>query len=244
MNKSSKRIALVTGANKGIGLEIARQMAQSGVFVLVGARDVQRGEVAVKNLSGSGLDVGFIQIDVVDPESVSAASEKIGADYGRLDILVNNAGVVDRDDGAPGNTSLEAVRRIFDANFFGPLAVTQAMLPLLRKSIAGRIINMSSSLGSLAMNDDSSSSFYGAPLFGYSASKAVLNMMTIQLNAELRNSAIAVVSVCPGLTKTDMSDQRGNRSPEEAAVAPVQFALADTVQNLGQFIDSNGRLPW
>lgn len=244
MNGSLKRIALVTGANKGIGLEIARLIAQSGAFVLIGARDAQRGKAAIEDLSANGLDVALIQLDVTDPQSVSAAAARINADYGRLDILVNNAGILDQADGAPSGASLAAVRRAFDTNFFGALAVTQAMLPLLRKSAAGRIINMSSSLGSLALNSDPSSPCYEVRLIGYNGSKAALNLLTVQLSAELQGSSITVDSVCPGLTKTDMTGQSGDRLPAEAAVTPAKFALMAQTEDSGRFVDAEGKLPW
>jgi NAD(P)-dependent dehydrogenase (short-subunit alcohol dehydrogenase family) len=151
------RVALVTGANRGIGLEIARQLAQAGVFVIVGARDRGRASAAVDALAQQGLAAQAIRIDLEDEASIAAAAASITAEHGRLDILVNNAGIVDAEDGPPGAASLAAVRKIMNANFVGTLAVTQAMLPLLRKSPAARIVNLSSSLGSLTLNGDRNS---------------------------------------------------------------------------------------
>src|ERR1700679_3531026 len=133
---ATHRIALVTGANKGIGLEIARQLAQAGICVLIGARDAERGKAAIKDLSSQGLDAAFVQVDLLDEASIAAAAAWISHQHGRLDILINNAGIVDWNDGAPSRASLQAVRRVVETNFFGTLAVTQAMLPLLRKSTA------------------------------------------------------------------------------------------------------------
>ena len=149
------RIALVTGANKGIGLQIARQLAEAGALVLLGARDADRGNTAVGGLASQGLKVSFIQLDICDAASAAAAAARIEAEHGRLDILVNNAGIVVKGDGAPSAAPLEIVRQSLETNFIGAMAVTQAMLPLLRKSTAGRIINISSSLGSLTLNDES-----------------------------------------------------------------------------------------
>jgi NAD(P)-dependent dehydrogenase (short-subunit alcohol dehydrogenase family) len=244
MTDNSSRIALVTGANKGIGYEIARQLAGAGVTVLLGARDAGRGRSAAGELAAQGLDVSFIQIDVCDAGSVAAAAGEIEARHGRLDILVNNAGIADYTDGAPGKASLEAVRRELETNFIGALAVTQAMLPLLRRAEAGRIVNMTSSLGSLTLNGDPSWPFYDVRLIGYNASKAALNMLTIQLNAELGDTGITAVSACPGLVATDLSGHRGDRTPAEAAVFPVRMALLQGHDPEGAYQGEDGEIPW
>jgi NAD(P)-dependent dehydrogenase (short-subunit alcohol dehydrogenase family) len=240
---ASNRIALVTGANKGIGLEIARQLAQAGVSVIIGARDAERAEAAVTNLSSQGLDVTSVQLDLLDEASIAAAAT-ISNEHGHLDILVNNAGIVDWDDGVPSRASLQAVRRVVETNFFGTLAVTQAMLPLLRKSPAARIVNLSSALGSLAMNGDPSSPYYSAQLIGYNASKAALNMLTVQLSEELRDSPHVVNSVSPGYVKTDLTRHNGFLTPDQAAKTPVQFALLGDDAVSGRFVDSGGETAW
>ncbi|WP_410013511.1 SDR family NAD(P)-dependent oxidoreductase [Sodalis sp. C49] len=244
MTNIANRIALVTGANKGIGHEIARQLAQKGVFVLVGGRDAGRGKSAADKLAAQGLPASFIQIDLCDARSIAAAAARIDAEYGRLDILVNNAGVSDATDGAPGAAALDAVRRVFDTNFIGTLAVTQAMLPLLRKSEAGRIVNLSSSLGSLTLNEDPDWPYYDVRFIGYNASKAALNMLTIQLNAELRATGITAVSACPGLVNTELSGNRGDRMPAEAAVFIVRLALLTEHDPKGAYQNEQGSLPW
>lgn len=160
---TTQKIPLVTGANKGIGLEIARQLAQSGVSVLLGARDAARGRQAAEALASSGLDVEVIEIDLNDEATIASAAQVIEGRHGRLDILVNNAGIVDAQDGPPSLAAIGAVRRIMETNFVGTLAVTQAMLPLLRKSKAGRIVNLATTLGSLSINGDPSSPYYEAP---------------------------------------------------------------------------------
>lgn len=238
---SEKRIALVTGGNKGIGLEIARQLAQAGVVVTIGSRDQDRGNAAIKELALEGLSLGDVRIDLDDWPSATAAAEKLGAEHGRLDILVNNAGIFDFADGAPGKANLDAVRKVMDTNFIGTLAVTQAFLPLLRKAPAARIINLSSSLGSLALNGDPSSPYYANQFIGYNASKAALNMLTIQLHEELRGTSIAVNSVSPGFVKTDLTGY-GTMTPEEGARLPVRFALGD--EGSGRFVEPEGETPW
>jgi NAD(P)-dependent dehydrogenase (short-subunit alcohol dehydrogenase family) len=243
--QDSKRIALITGANKGIGLEIARQLAQAGVFVIVGARDAGRGEAAISELASQGLEAAFVAIDVNDDASIAAAAETVGAQYGKLDILVNNAGIFDMRNAPPTKASLEAVRSDMNTNFFGALAVTQAMVPLLRKATTGRIINLSSSLGSLSVNSDPSSPFFSQRFIGYNASKAALNMMTIQLAEELRDTGITVNSVSPGYVKTDLTGHNGFMTAEEGARTPVHFALLDDGLVTGRFFEPGGaETPW
>lgn len=241
---NANRIALVTGANKGIGLEIARQLAHAGVFVIVGARDPARGKAAVDNLSSQGLRAQPVAIDLNDPASIAAAAEKIRAEHGRLDILVNNAGIFDKADGPPSASSAEAVRRVMDTNFVGTLTVTQAMLPLLRQSPAGRIVNLSSSLGSLAGNSDPASPYYSQRFIGYNASKAALNMLTVQLSEELRDTSIVVNSVSPGFVKTDLNGHTGFITPEEGAKLPVEYALLGEGAVSGRFVEASGETPW
>jgi NAD(P)-dependent dehydrogenase (short-subunit alcohol dehydrogenase family) len=241
---TSNRIALVTGANKGIGLEIARQLAQAGVSVIIGARDAERGNAAAADLTSQGFDVTFVQLDLLDEASIAAAAATISDNHGRLDILVNNAGIVDWTDGVPSRATLQAVRRVFETNFFGTLAVTQAMLPLLRKSTAARIVNLSSSLGSLAGNGDPSSPYYSAQLIGYNASKAALNMLTVQLSEELRGTPHVVNSVSPGYVKTDLTGGSGFLTPDQGAKTPVQFALLGDDAVSGRFISSDGETAW
>jgi len=241
---SSHRIALVTGANKGIGLEIARQLAQAGVVVILGARDAGRAKAALDDLLSQGLKAQAVPLDLDDHASIAAAAETIRAEHGRLDILVNNAGIVDAADGPPGTASLDAVRRIMETNFIGALAVTQAMLPLLREASAARIVNLSSSLGSLTLNGDPASPYYAARLIGYNASKAALNMLTVQLAEALRGTSIVINSVSPGYVKTDLTGQQGFMSAEEGARLPVAYALLGEGAVSGRFVEASGQTPW
>ncbi|WP_251975727.1 SDR family oxidoreductase [Salinicola avicenniae] len=241
---SNKRIALVTGANKGIGLEIARGLAQAGVFVIIGVRDAGRATAAVAELSATGLAVQSVALDLTDHDTIQAAAEVIEAEYGRLDILVNNAGIVDAQDGPPTTAAPEAARRIMETNFIGTLAVTQAMLPLLRQSAAGRIVNVSTALGSLAVNGDPSSPYYDARFIGYNASKAAMNMLTVQLAEELRGTPIAINSVCPGYVKTDLTGHTGYMTPEEGARLPIEYALLEQTAVSGRFVEPGASTPW
>lgn len=235
------RIALVTGANKGIGLEIARQLAEAGAHVIIGARDAERGRAAAADLTGEGLSAEVLALDLLDPASIVAAARQIGETYGKLDILVNNAGIFDPADGPPGKASLDAVRRVMETNFLGTLAVTQSMLPLLRSAGIARIVNLASSLGSLTLNGDPQSPYYSAQFIGYNASKAALNMLTVQLHEELRGSGIAVNSVSPGFVKTDLTGY-GTTTPQEGARLPVRFALEEL--GSGRFVEPGSTTPW
>ncbi len=241
---TTKKIALVTGANKGIGLEIARQLAQAGVKVLLGARDSARGQQAVAALAADGLDVEAAALDLNDEKTIAATVETIASRYGRLDILVNNAGIVDAEDGPPSVGSITAARRLMETNFIGTLAVTQAMLPLLRQSQRGRIVNLATTLGSLSVNGDPTSPYYEARLIGYNASKAALNMLTVQLAAELKGTQIVINSVAPGYVKTDLTGGNGFMTAAEGARLPVEYALLGDGAVSGRFVEPAGNAAW
>jgi NAD(P)-dependent dehydrogenase (short-subunit alcohol dehydrogenase family) len=242
---TAKRIALVTGGNKGIGLEISRNLSSAGCTVLLGARNVERGQQAVRQLGQAGLDdVHFIEIDVTRQDTITAAAQQIESRYGRLDILMNNAGVNLRGDGLPGAADLGVVQKVFDTNFFGAIRVVQAMFPLLHKSAAGRIVNVSSGLGSLALNSDPSWSSYNTKLIGYNASKAALNMLTVHLAYELRGTKIKVNSADPGYTKTDLNDNKGTQPVEVGAIEATRLALLDDNGPTGQSFSKDGPDPW
>lgn len=238
------RIALITGANKGIGYEIARQLGEKGIMVLIGARDADRGSAAASELSRSGIAAQHIPLDLHDEDSILEAARQIDSEFGKLDILVNNAGVTDPDDGVPSVATTGALRRIMETNFIGTHAVTKAMLPLIKRAPAGRIVNMSSSLGSLTLNGDPTSTYYSAQLLGYNASKAALNMLTVQLSEELRGTPATVNSVSPGFVKTDLNGHTGHLSVEEGARLPVEFALQGDDAVSGQFVEAGGQTPW
>jgi NAD(P)-dependent dehydrogenase (short-subunit alcohol dehydrogenase family) len=242
---TAKKIALVTGGNKGIGLEISRNLSGAGCIVLLGARNAERGEQAVRQLGQAGLsDIHFIEIDVTRQDTVTAAARQIEKQYGHLDILMNNAGVNLRGDGLPGVADLAAVQKVFDTNFFGALRVAQTMLPLLRKSPAGRIVNVSSGLGSLTLNSDPSWSGYNTKFIGYNTSKAAMNMLTIQLAYELRETKIKVNSADPGYTKTDLNNNRGLQPVEVGAIAATRLALLDDEGPTGRSFFKDGPHPW
>jgi len=244
MHDSSKQIALVTGANKGIGFEVTRRLGMAGMTVLLGARNAALGEAAAARLRGEDLDVRFVELDVVRLATIDAAASKIAADFQRLDVLVNNAGINDPADGSPGSADLAAVRRVIETNFLGAVAVTQAMLPLLRKAPAGRIVNVSSGLGSLTWNADPNWEYAPVKLLGYNASKAAMNMLTVQLAYELRGTAIKVNSADPGYTATDLNGHRGHQTVEQGAAETVRLALLPPDGPTGGFFDASGPDPW
>lgn len=235
------RVAFITGGNKGIGLEIARKLGQAGVTVVIGARDLDSGIAAAAELKAQDIAASTVQLDVTDDASIVAAFQAIAEKYGRLDILVNNAGVFDIADAPPSRASIDAVRKVIETNFIGSLAVTQAAIPLLKRAPAARIVNVSSSLGSLALNSDPTSTFYSQQFIGYNASKAALNMLTIQLHEELKGTGIVVNSVSPGFVKTDLTGY-GDMTPEEGARLPAQHAISGNLS--GRFFEPDGSSPW
>jgi NAD(P)-dependent dehydrogenase (short-subunit alcohol dehydrogenase family) len=239
---TTTQVALVTGANKGIGREIARGLGRLGHTVLAAARDEERGALAVAELVGEGIDARFVQLDVTEERSVGKAAERIAEEFGRLDVLVNNAGITNGLDGRPSQTTVARMRKVYDTNVFGVVAVTNAMLPLLRRSPAGRIVNVSSSLGSLA-----SHTAEGSPLpliLDYNTSKTALNGITVQYARELRDTAIKVNACTPGLCATDLNGHRGDRTAAEGARIAIELATVDGDGPTAGFFDDDGVVLW
>jgi NAD(P)-dependent dehydrogenase (short-subunit alcohol dehydrogenase family) len=244
-------VALVTGANKGIGLQIAKDLAAEGFIVLVGSRSLENGETAAKSIDG---EARAIQLDVTDQASIAAAADRIRNEFGRLDVLVNNAGIShapmpDRSfeeivqAGRMSVASLEEIHTVFDTNVFGVIAVTQAMLPLLKDAPAARIVNVASSGGSLTLNSDPTNPHRS--MFGtYSASKAAANAVTVAFAADLETAGIKVNAACPGFTGTDLNFFRGTRTVEQAAHEPVRLALIGPDGPTGTFSNEDGPIPW
>jgi len=242
-NHAAGKIVLITGANKGIGKEIARQLGTAGAITLIGARNRERGEQAASELRAIGVDAHVVALDVSDEISVAAAAASIEAEYGRLDILVNNAGIA-LDNTPPQLTTMETLRRTYETNVFGLFAVTRAMLPLLQKGEAGRIVNVSSGLGSLTQNSDPAWVFAGVKALAYNSSKAAVNMITVILAKELAGTAIKVNAADPGFTATDLNHHQGTQTVEEGAIAAVRLALLPPDGPTGGYFDKDGIVPW
>ncbi len=245
---SSQKIALVTGANKGIGFETSRQLAERGVKVYMGARDSKRGIQAMKTLQSKGLDVTFLLLDMTKREHFVEVKEFIERQDGRLDILVNNAAIQIEDPTWSQNTtttiSPDVLRETFEVNFFGLVELTNMLLPLIKKSESGRIINLTSILGSLTLHDDPSSPIYSTKTFAYNASKAALNMYTIHLAYTLKDTPIRVNSAHPGWVKTDMGTDAAPMSVEDGAKTTLDLALANGNAPHGRYIHLGKELPW
>jgi NAD(P)-dependent dehydrogenase (short-subunit alcohol dehydrogenase family) len=244
------KIALITGANRGLGFEIARQLGQSGAKTLVAARDAEKGKQAAAELEAEGLDVDTVVLDIESASSVEAAAEQVTNDHGRLDILVNNAGILPEatTPDAAKPLDLPLFRRTFETNFFGAAAVTQGFLPLLRRSPSGRIVNVSTTMGSLADQSDPSSQYYDLVVPAYQTSKAALNGLTIALAKSLAGTPIKVNSVCPGWVQTDLGGPANRAAApllaDEAARIVVTMATLPDDGPSGQFVDRNGTVPW
>ena len=244
-------VALVTGANQGIGLQIATDLSRHGFTVLIGSRDLEKGQAAADGIDG---DAHAVQLDVTDQASVDAAAERIRTEFGRLDVLVNNAGVSHA--GAPGTSFADImtsnaltvapaadVRAVWDVNVFGVVAVTQAMLPLLRAAPAARIVTVGSSAGSLGINADPASAW--KTLFGnYTASKTAAHAVTLGFALALEPEGIKVNIACPGYTATALNDFTGDRTVEQGARRAVELALLGPDGPTGTFSDENGPLAW
>ncbi|GAA2645732.1 SDR family oxidoreductase [Nonomuraea recticatena] len=232
--------ALITGANKGIGFEIARRLGERGITAIVGARDEERGRAAAERLGQP-----YVRLDVTDPGSAQDAAKWIEQEHGGLDILVNNAGItVWQDDDRPSATSADVLRQVYEVNVFGVVTVTNAMLPLLRRSPAGRVVNMSSELGSIAMAIDPESPFWPFNLMAYNSSKAALNMITVSYAKELWDTPIKVNAANPGYCATDLNGHTGHRTAEQGAEIGVRLATLDGEGPSGAYLQDEGTLPW
>jgi NAD(P)-dependent dehydrogenase (short-subunit alcohol dehydrogenase family) len=238
------KIALVTGANKGIGKEIARQLGELGFTVLAGSRDAERGAVAAKELVAEGLDVVALPLEVTDAGSVRAAAERVESEYGRLDVLVNSAAIIPAGDGAVSEVAGDVLRSAFETNVIGLVGVTQAFLPLLRKGEAGRIVNLSTSLASFEQVGDPESRMSTVLTLGYNSSKAAVNMVTVMLANELRGTGILVNAADPGNCATDMGGWTAARTPAQGAAVAVGLATLGEDGPTGHVYAEEGRLAW
>lgn len=245
---STQKIALITGANRGIGFETARQLGKQGIKVLIGARSEGKGKEAEAALKAEGLDVEYINLDVDDTTTHESAAKTVEEKYGKLDILINNAGILlDSSNGTPpvqaSETSLDLLRKTFETNFFNTIAVTQKFVPLLKRSDAGRIVFLSSALGSLAWHSDPKSPIYNYKLPAYDISKTALNGYAVHLAWELKDTPIKVNAAHPGSVVTDMN-AFGDIQVEEGAQTSVDLATLPSDGYSGKFIHLGNELPW
>ncbi len=242
----NKRVALITGANKGIGFETARQLGKLGITVLVGARNAEKSESAATKLRDEGIDARPLKLDVTSTQDRDAAVKFIEKNFGKLDILVNNAAIATEGWGSNETSSLSpaALQQTFETNLFAPVALTQALLPLLKKSPAARIVNVSSIMGSLTLHSSPKSPIYDNKPFAYDASKSALNAFTIHLAHELRNTNIKVNSAHPGWVKTELGTDAAPMDVVEGAKTSVDLATLPDDGPTGAYIHLGKTLPW
>jgi len=243
------KTALITGANKSIGFEIARQLLAQGYFVFLGSRDLQNGEKAVAQLNAEGFtQLKAIQIDVTDPASIEAAQQAISSQAASLDALINNAGISGGFPQNPTTTDTALIRQTFETNFFGAINVTRAFLPLLEKAALPRIVNVTSGLASLTFQSDPTWKYYPVKGAAYGHSKTALNAYTIALAYELRDTPFKVNAIDPGYTATDFNQHRGPGNIPDAAAIIVKYATIDADGPTGKFfsneIPGGGEYPW
>jgi NAD(P)-dependent dehydrogenase (short-subunit alcohol dehydrogenase family) len=242
---ATNKIVLITGANKGIGYEVAKQLAEQGFTVLLGARDRQRGEAAADALRVDGKDIVFVPLDVTNEQSLNAAAEEVAERWGKVDVLVNNAGAnYEFSTGnRPSQLDVETLKATSETNVFGVFAVIHHFLPLLQKSEAAQIVNVSSTLGSLTAAGNPDGAYYGINTLAYNASKTALNALTVSLAKDLSAEQISVNSICPGWVQTDMGSAAAPRTVEQGATVITKLAMMETPPT-GQFFDEVGGIPW
>lgn len=244
---TEKKVTFITGGNRGIGLETARQLGKQGVQVVIGSRDLEKGKAAAEKLRAEGADVEAIRFDITKQADYQEAYNYFDKNFGRLDILINNAGVSKETIGAQNNASSVSqatLRETFDTNFFGTIELTQVLLPLIRKAPEGRIVNLSSILGSLTLHSDPKSPIYAGKVLAYNASKTALNAFTVHLAHELRDSKIKVNSAHPGWVKTEMGTDAAPMELPDGAKTSVQLALLPANGPTGGYFHMGETLPW
>ncbi len=245
---TNKKVALITGANKGIGLETARQLGQQGITVLIGARDESRGKEAAAQLAAEGIDAHYIKVDLEQPADFQAVHDEIAKAYGKLDILVNNAGIQAEAAGWGQNTvtttSYADLLKTFDVNVFNLIGLTQKLLPLVEKADAGRIVNLSSILASLHLHATPGSPIYDSKAFAYDMSKTALNQFTVHLAHALKDTNIKVNSAHPGWVKTDMGTDAAPMEIPDGAKTSVRLATLPADGPTGGYFHLNDTLPW
>lgn len=240
----NKKTALVTGANKGIGLATSRLLAEKGYQVWMGVRSLERGQQAYQELKANNFDAHLIQMDIADDASVTKASAVLDREIGKLDVLINNAGFAADLSISPSAESINAIREQYETNTFGPIRVTQQLLPLLKRSERASIIMVSSIVGSLTLSRDENTIYGQVNYAGYSSSKTALNALMLAYSKELKPFGIPVIAIEPGHIKTDLNSNTGTATPESAAELIVKHALYSDISSSGHFLGPDGELPW
>lgn len=243
------KVALVTGANKGIGYETVRQLAQKGIFVYLGSRDLEKGRIAVQNLLAEGLrNIEAIALDVTDAESIRSALATIETKTKVLDILINNAGISGNYPQSAMSSGIDLFQSVMDTNLYGTIRVTQAFIDLLKNSEMPRVVNVSTAMASLTMAANLSNKSYSNRLVAYQTSKAALNMYTVNLAYELRDTLFKVNAICPGYTQTDFTNHQGTSTVQEAGQRIIKYALVNQDGPTGKFFSEeyfpNDVCPW
>jgi NAD(P)-dependent dehydrogenase (short-subunit alcohol dehydrogenase family) len=238
------KTVLITGANKGIGYETAKQLGAMGFVILLGSRNEEKGREAAAALVNEGANAHFVMLNVTDQGTIDAAVRQIEQQFGSLDVLINNAGVSFDKGASPSHLELNDLKQTFETNFFGMFAVTIAMLPLLKKAPSGRIVNLSSGLGSLTLNSDPESEFARVNPLAYNSSKTAVNALTVMLAKEFKNSPFKINAADPGFTSTDLNGHTGYRTVEQGAAIVVRLATLPENGPTGGFFDENGEVPW
>lgn len=243
---NTSKTVLITGGNKGIGFESARQLGKLGFTILIGSRDQFKGQEAAASLKNENIDCEAITLDVTNLDTIQSAAKRIEDQYGSLDVLINNAGV-NLDKGLPpSQLELTVLRDTYETNVFGMFSVTKGMLPLIKKSPIGRIVNLSSGLASLTLNNDpkSDAEKYGVNVLAYMSSKTAVNALTVLFARELKDTPIKINSADPGFTATDLNGHTGYRTVEQGASIVVKLATLPNDGSTGSFFDENGVIPW
>jgi NAD(P)-dependent dehydrogenase (short-subunit alcohol dehydrogenase family) len=240
----SSRTVLITGGNRSIGFETARQLGTAGHRIWLASREMQKGNEAAERLAAEGIDVRPLTMDVTSDESVHAAAQRVKAEDGRLDVLINNAGISGQQQIAPSEQPLDDIRAVYETNVFAPIRVTQAFLPVLKAADAATIVMVSSGLGSLGWLSDPQNPHYGVNILGYNSSKTALNAVTLAFAKELAAYGITVNAADPGYTATDFNGHTGYRTVDQAAAGIAWLVDRQNAERAGRFYFEQNEIPW